>query len=299
VGEIGRFSWGRPGYWINRVAFVGDGRHGIATGGGVILFDLRTGKELKRSHELQFARRGLAVSPDGRYFLTGHQSDPKVRLGEVLTGKEVRAFEGHTAGVQCVAFSPNGREMVSGSIDKTLRLWEVNSGKELRQFEEISDLVSCVAFSPKGDRVLSGHGGEGSKFWVRLWDVKTGKEVSHFEGHSSDVTAVAFLPDGKSVLSSSMDGTLRLWDVKSGKELRKMEHDGGVSYAAVSGDGRRAVSGGFEDRTVRLWDLTPGKELQQFEGHPTRVLGVAISKDGRLALSSDANNGARLWRLPR
>jgi hypothetical protein len=299
IGEINRFSFGGPGYWVNRVVFVGDGRHGIAAGGGVILFDLRTGKELNRSHELAYARLGLAISPDGRYFLTGHQNDKNVRLGDVLTGKEVRALEGHTEAVDGVAFSPDGLQAVSGSRDKTLRLWDVKSGKELRQFEDIADMVRCVAFSPKGDRVLSGHSGEGSKFWVRLWDVKTGKEVSHFEGHSNDVTAVAFLPDAKTVLSSSMDGTIRLWDVKSGKELRKMEHEGAVNYAAVSADGRRAVSCGFDDKTVRLWDLATGKELQKFEGHDTRVLGVALSPDGRLAMSSDANYTVRIWRLPR
>ena len=76
-----------------------------------------------------------------------------------------------------------------------------------------------------------------------------------------------------------------------------MEHPGGVHDAAVSPDGRRALSAGFGDRTVRLWDLATGRQVHAFDGHTTRVLGVAFSPDGKQALSSDANCTVRLWRL--
>jgi WD40 repeat protein len=296
MGEVRHFG-GNYGYWLNRVAFSRDGKQALAAGGAVIWYDLETGREVRRTLEMQFARQGLALSSDGRYFLTGHQHDRLVRMGEVATGKVVQTFIGHAPGVHAVAFSPDGARIVSGGEDRTLRLWDVKSGKELRRFDGVTASVRCAAFAPDGKRVLAGQSGGRREQRLRLWDVESGKEVRAFAGHTGEVTAVAFLPDGKTALSASMDGTLRLWDVESGKELRRMEHPGGARDAAVSPDGKRALSAGWGDRTVRLWDLTTGRESHRFEGHASRVLGVAFSPDGKRALSSDAQYTVYLWRV--
>jgi WD40 repeat protein len=296
--EVRHFGGPMAGYWLNRVAFTSDGRRAVATGGALIVYDLGSGRELYRVLELQFARPALALTRDGRYFLTGHQHDAVVHMGEVKSGKEVRLFRGHTAGVWGVALSPDQTRAVSGSQDGTVRLWDVKTGKELRVFRGAGGMVRCVAYAPDGRHVLSGHAGAGSDNVLRLWDVESGREVRRFPGHKDAVTAVAYLPGGRSFLSGSTDGTLRLWDVKTGKELRRMEHPGGVYDVAVSPDGRRALSAGFGDRLVRLWDLTDGGPLYAYEGHQGAVLGVAISADGRLALSSDTQYTVRLWRLP-
>jgi WD40 repeat protein len=302
--ELRTFGTPRP-YWVNRVAFTRDGKHLVATGGGVIFYEVESGKEVGRVHEVDFARRGLALSADGKYFLTGHQREKVVRLGEVVTGKDVRMFEGHTTGVFGVALSADGTRAASGGDDRTLRLWDLSmsskdrqAGKELRQFPGVTDQVRSVAFSPDGKTLAAGTGVTGAPL-VQLWDVESGKELYSIKGHTAEVTQVVFLPDGKSLLSASLDGTLRLWEVSSGKELRKLEHTGGVYDAAVSPDGRRALSAGYGDHTVRLWELATGRELYRFDGHTTRVLGVAFSPDGKLAVSSDALATIRLWRVAR
>jgi hypothetical protein len=295
-GEVRRFGAG-GGYWLNRILFTRDGR-AVAAGGAVIFYDLKTGKEVNRVLERPFARPGLALSKDGKYFLTGHQSDRVVRLGEVKTGKEVQTFVGHTGrGIAAVALSPDGTLAASGGSDDTLRLWDAKTGKELRRCTGLTDGVRCLAFAPDGRRLLSGHNGRRSQYLVQLWDVASGKEVRSFRSHKGAVTAVAFLPDGRSAVSAGMDGTLRLWDVESGKELRRLEHRGGANDVAVSADGRRALSAGYGDQMVRLWDLSNGRLLHVFEGHTNRVLGVAFAPDGRQALSSDSGGFVRLWRL--
>ena len=295
--EIRHFGAG-GGYWLNRVAFTPDAKQAVATGGAVILYDLQSGKEIHRTMEVAFARQGLALSKDGRYFLTGHSNDKVVRFGEVQSGKEVQSFNGHSAGVHGVALSPDGAFALTGGIDETLRLWDVKTGKELRQFHGFSGQVRCVAFGADGSHALSGHYGDKSHNLIHLWETKTGKHVRRFEGHEKDVTSVTFLPDGRSFLSSSLDGTLSLWDTQTGEEIRRMEHNGGVNSVALSPDGRRALSAGFGDKRVRLWDLSDGSELYRFEGHAGAVLGVAFSPDGRQALSSDSDCTIRLWRLP-
>jgi WD40 repeat protein len=296
--EINHFGGPISGYWLNRVAFTKDGKHAIATGGGLMLYDLKTGKELHRVLELQFARSGLALSRDGRYFLTGHQGDRVVRLGEVATGKPVRDFEGHTGGVWGVALSPDGTRAASGGDDGTVRFWDVATGKERQASKAGPGRVRCVAASPDSRQFLTGHDGAGSDNLIRLWDAEAGTEVRRYTGHGGGVNGVAFLPDGRTFLSASMDGTVRQWDVKSGKELRRMEHRGGANDVAVAPDGRRAISAGWGDRTLRLWDLTDGGLLYAYEGHQGAVLGVAISADGRRALSCDAQYTVRQWRLP-
>jgi WD40 repeat protein len=295
--EVRRIE-GPQGYWLNRVAFMPDGRQAVAAGGAVIVYDLDKGKEVRRSLEVPGARPGLALSRDGKLFLTGHATDRVVRLGEVESGKEVRTFEGHTAGIHAVALSADGNLAASASADRTLRLWDAKTGKELRRLGGFTDAVRCLAFAPEGTRLLSGHLGLKSDFAVRLWDAGEGKELRVFKGHTKEVTAMAFLPSGRTFVSASMDGTLRSWDAESGKELQRMEHAGGIRDVAVSPDGRRALSAGFGDRTVRLWDLTNGKELYRLEGHTGGVLGVAFA-DGKRAVSCDTNGTIRLWRLAR
>jgi WD40 repeat protein len=298
-GEVVTISASNPGYWFNRVAFTPDGRYAVVTGGAVIVMDLLQGKEVRRTLELAFARLGLALSPDGSKFATGHQGDRVVRIGEVETGKVTLMLQGHQGGVQAVAFSPKADRLVSGSLDKTLRLWDLKTGKEIRQFPGIADQVRSVDYSADGKWILSGHFGPGSDFLVRWWDVDGGMEVHKLKGHTQDVTAVFFLPGGKTAVSTGMDGAAIVWDLVKAKEVRRMTQTGGIYGAAVSPDGKRLLTAGFGDRTVRLWELPTGRELKRFEGHGGAALGVAFSQGGELALSSDARATVRLWQLPK
>jgi WD40 repeat protein len=289
---------GNPtGYWVNRVAFTPDGRQAVATGGAVMLFDLQSGVELHRCLELSFARLGLVLTPDGKYFFTGHQGDKVVRMGEVKTGKELRTFTGHTDGVNALALSPDGRQLLTGSLDKTLRLWDVETAKELKHLAGAEKFRS-VAFSPDGRQIATGPAEEAGQASVRLLDTSSLMEKRTFKGHTREVTAVLFSSDGRTLTSVSMDGAAVVWDVATGKELRRMLHTGGAYGGALSPDGKRLLTAGFGDKKVRLWDIGSGRELKVFEGHIGAVLGVAFAPDGRRALSSDSQNTLRLWKMP-
>ncbi|MGH7226302.1 MAG: WD40 repeat domain-containing protein, partial [Gemmataceae bacterium] len=300
-GEVRTIVGPTRGYWLNRIAFTPDGKQAVVAGGAVIVYDLKTGKEVRRVLERRGAREGLALSKDGKLCLTGHVSDRTVRLLEFATGKEVKAFAGNRGGVQGVALSADGSRAVSCGSDCTLRLWDVNSGKELYQRGPFVQTLGCVAFSADGKYLLCADKGPPRPrmpaFQVWLWDAAAGKEIRRCKGHTNTVTAVAFAPDGRRFLSASLDGTVRQWDTGNGKELRRFTHEGGVRDLALSADGKRLVTGG-EDRTVRVWSLADGAELHRSTGHKDRVLGVALSRDGRQALSCDADNTIRLWRLP-
>jgi WD40 repeat protein len=299
-GELLSISGPTSGYWINRVTFSKDGKQAIATGGGVIWFDLDGGKEVRRVLEKQFARPGLALSADGRLFATGHQNDNDVRLGDAATGQDLGACQGHTGGVYAVAFAPDGASLASASADGTVRLWDVKSHKEVRKMEHGKSRVGAVGFAPDGKLLASGAVEENQSCPVVLWDAQSGKEVKRLKGHRVEVTAVLFTPDGKRLLSAGRDGVLILWDVETGRELKRMTHGPGevLNHAALSPDGKRALTAGFKSRLVYLWDLETGRQIRTFEGHPGAVLGVAFAPDGKRALSSDTQCTIKLWQLP-
>jgi WD40 repeat protein len=286
--------WG-GGYWLNRVRFSGDSKYAVAAGGALILYDLDSGKEVRRVMEVGGARPGLDISRDGKYALTAHQAQNFFHLVELPSLKTVQTFKGHLSNMLAVALSPDNTQAASVSADGTIRLWDVKTAKEQGRFTDFIGYPRSVAFSSDGKRLLAGMSGGKADRIVRLFSVKNQKLIRACEGHAGTVVGVGFA-DAKTGTSAGSDGSVRVWDLESGKEQRKMDHLGAINDLAVSPDGRRALSAG-EDNRVKLWDLRTGKLVYAFEGHVHGVLGVGFSPDGRRALSSDKVCCVRLWKL--
>jgi len=151
---------------------------------------------------------GVAFSPDGKLLASAGGEDKTVRVWDLASGKEVRKLEGHTAMVRAVAFSSDGKRVLSGAYrgDGTARLWDVLSGKELLRTPSIPAGVHGVAFSADGRLAIVAGDRQAD-----LWDLDHSKLLQTFEGLQMATDAV-FLPDGKQALLASYgDKTLRLW----------------------------------------------------------------------------------------
>jgi WD40 repeat protein/serine/threonine protein kinase/DNA-binding XRE family transcriptional regulator len=203
----------------------------------------------------------------------------------------IRIFMGHTDWLNDVAFSPDGKHILTSSNDKTARLWDMMTGQTVISYTGHTAGVKSVAFSPDGRYVLTGSLDK----TARLWDTETGQAVITYTGHTEGINVVAFAPDGKSILTGSADKTARLWDAETGQEIRTFAgHTELINGVAFAPDGKSILTSS-NDRTARLWDVETGEELQDFTGHSEAVTGVAFSPDGRYALTGSMDKSARLW----
>lgn len=270
---------------VSAVAFSPDGT-AVLSGSwdkSLKLWDVATGR-LVRTFAGHANGGRVAVSARDHVALL-RSSGSTLKLWDVATGQEIRTFRGHLGRVNSIAFSPDGRTVLSGGADSTLKLWDAATGQEIHTFRGHSGPVYSVAFSPDGLAAASA----GDDSLVRLWDVATGREIRTFSGHKGWISAVTFSPDGRTILSGGSDRTMRLWDTSTGHEIREFTSSlDWFMSVAFSRDGLTVLSGSMRiggRETLKLWDVTTGREIRTFSGHSDWVNSVAFSPDGHTVLS--------------
>ena len=195
-------------------------------------------------------------------------------------------LKGHTESVYSIAFTPDGKYVVTGSFDKTLKVWETATGKEIKTFggadAATPNLVLSVAVSPDGTLVASGS----SDNTAKIWDFPTANALRDF-ARPTPSTPSPSAPTARSVAGAGKDGIVKVWNTADGKELFTLAgHAGPVTGVAYSANGQMLVSCGA-DKTLRFWNPANGQPVgRRRRPRRRRVTAVAFNP----------NNNARLQR---
>ena len=277
---------------VNGAVFSPDGKHVLTAGNDhlAILWEIETGREIRRFKGHNSALRSAMFSPDSSFVLTS-SFDETARLWSTATGAEIRKLSLHDDKIISAAFSPDGCTIVTATAHGPIVIWETDTGREVRKLATHAPGEHTAVFSSDGHSILTASNDNSA----RLWDADTGRELRQFKGHSDHVTSAAISPDGRYVATSSYDNTARLWDASTGQEIRRFTgHVFLLWSVAFSSDGRYLVTASF-DTTARVWDASTGKQLRKFKTVLGNVTSATFSANGKYVLTSSFDQTARIW----
>jgi WD40 repeat protein/serine/threonine protein kinase len=289
----------------NAVAFSPDGRYLVGAGSILVLFDARTGREVRK---LTGSATAVSFSPDGR-FLAAVDGEELTVLA-VDTGKQHfavtpkgAAAPGPNRGTFLdVAYSRDGRRLVTSGTTAPgdVRLWDAATGAELAPLRGLKEWVRDVAWSADGRRLAVA-------CWdttVKVFNADSGLELFALRGHTGFVQGVAFSPDGSLLASGGSEQSVRLWDATRGQEfLRLHESNHRIDGLALSADGQRVAMAipatNFRElKAIRVCAADNGRDLLTVtdlaDYHGEALVDMAFSPDGgRLAVNM--GDRVRIW----
>jgi WD40 repeat protein len=249
---------------------------------------------------------GMALSPDGRWLAAAgwmarddvrNEETGRIRLNEFASGKLVALLKGHTNVVNRLAFSPDGKQLISGSADKSAIIWDVEGRTLLHRLQGHTDDISTVAFTPDGARAVTG----GDDTTLRLWRVGDGGLIAELKGHKDKVGSLAIRASDGMIASGDLAGEIRLWDGKDGHFLRTLGKQGDeVDALRFSLDGQLLLStcGGLCNHIQYVLEVATGKVLVAYTEHHDAVFAAAISPNDRLAATGGGiKEEIHVWEL--
>ena len=217
---------------------------------------------------------------------------------------------GHKALIKDIAFTPDGRYLVSAGHDKVIRVWDLETGQTVRTLRGQIGVgpegkIYAMALSPDGRWLAAG--GYPSRWGIRLYNFASGQLVALLKGHTNVVLSLAFSPDNRFLVSGGGDSKAILWNLAEFKatalnstaKAKALDsilsgHTDPIYAVAFTADSQRVVTGS-DDHTLRLWQVSDGKLLATLTGHTDKVRSVAISPQQEIIASGSKDYTIRLW----
>jgi WD40 repeat protein len=223
----------------------------------------------------------VAVSPDGKLIAGRCAFSTPIRVWDAASGKQIHLLQGHEDAVLALAFTSDGRRLVSaGQGEKNaVRIWDLGTGKELPALPDRKGDVKAMWLSAD-DKTLLVVDGEAR---LRGWRLPEGKRLDRLpklDAPAGYSVVAAFSPDGKR-LAMGQTPVIALWDLSNGSRLlRQPGHEADVTDLSFSADGKRLASCAADG--VILWDLRDRRSLGRFGSREERPKAAALSSDGSL-----------------
>ena len=333
--EVLTGHWGR----VSSVAFSPDAEYLVAAETrGIHLWDIKKRESitiLKQKEPLWNPEPVslVAFNPAGEIIASVEEGDNNniIHLWDVQQQRKLGILEGHTAQIFFVAFSPDGRTLVSGGADWTVQLWDVANRRQVGLLDraaicgayspdgkilalgykeilfwdalqrkmigevscETEEAVSSLAFSPDGERLAAICGWADEATQVGVWDVKSLKRVGRLSDHAEWIEFEKFSADSKTIVS--VGDAIRLWDIERREVISSLQ----VGYThpiALSPNGK-LIAYEKSKGNIHLWDIPHQKRIDVWEAHPRWLRELAFRPDGKLLASGDSKGLIRLWDL--
>ncbi len=269
--------------------------------------------------ELAIISPGRAPRKVALAIAAGTNADMASPAGVQPQGEPVLMLDtgGHMALVKGIAFTHDGRHIVSASEDKVVRVWDWETGRTVRMFRGQvgpgpEGKFYAMALSPAEPGVSEGHRwlavggylgthtGRGPRdreeaHKIRLYDFASGRIVRLLSGHTNIVNGLAFSRDGRFLISGGADHAAVVWDVQTGRMLHRLRgHTNDIYAVTFSADGRRAITGSY-DRTIKIWDMASGKAITTMAGHKGGLTSIAINPQDGTIVSGSLDGEIRVW----
>jgi WD40 repeat protein len=284
---------------VSALCFLPDGS-GILTGsldGTIRCWDSATGAEkfAISAHARGVGRLALSRSGDRLASIEfGNDINESVGLSvwDLNTLSPIGPPRQQPGKVRALAFSPDGRQVITGTYRATFRRWDVAGGERLERKHDNQIHLIETAASPHED-LLAINAFDGI---LRLRDLGTLEPVGEFEVYRPRWTGkMAFSPDGRLLAIAGADHLVLTVEITTGRRVLELRgHEQPPISVAWSPDGRIIASGGH-DRTIRLWDADAGVELMALHGHERSVEHVVFSPDGSMLASASGETWALVW----
>lgn len=205
--------------------------------------------------------------------------------------QRLRTMSGHAREVVGLAFTKEGREMVSLSVDGQILVRRFSPSLITTRLETKGMVVQTFAISPQGKRMVTGAVDGG----IAVWSLESEKLLGSSRVHEGPVVSVAFSHDGRLLASGGEDGFLRIRDFNAGKEKKIAVHEGGAILSLTFLPKSNEFVTGSVDGALRFWDASRGECVRIINAHVLPVVSLSVSQDGKFVTSGSRDRAARVW----
>lgn len=261
------------------------------------LWDLATHKEIPPSISFNSGINDVAISHDGRKIAVA-LADCSISILDIENHEPIgNNLIGHTHFVNTLRFTPDDKQVISGSWDSTIRIWDCpNTSREKNGISKtlfnLNRIIYRLSFDKYGSRLMtSDFEGE-----IIIWDLGTAQKIMSFE--EKFISSIAALsPDGDIIAASSKNYCVKIWDIKAeGKKFAILKgHHKDINSIEFDSSGSRLVTASM-DKTIIIWELVNGfVTSKKLIGHTLAVRDAVFSLDGNYIASAGGDSTIRIW----